>query len=93
MATLIPAAGEAREIAPADGQRFSLAELQAMVGGYIEALRAPDGRWLFLNEDGKRLELPVNAAVTQLMALRLQPGDYIVGDVIICNRIEAGEEA
>lgn len=90
MATLIPARGNLREITPANGRAFTLAELQALVGGYIEALRAPDGRIAFLNEDGKRLELPINGSATWLFRLQL-PGDYIVGDVVLCTAIEAGE--
>lgn len=93
MATLIPASGEAREVHPVDGDTFTLQELQGIVGGYIEALRAPDGRLMFCNEDGKRLGLAFNGTATALMAARIQLTDYIVGDVILCNRRECGEGA
>jgi Domain of unknown function (DUF3846) len=92
MATLIPTDGAPRDIAPHAGPAFTLQELQQIVGGYIEMLWAPDGRCLFLNEDGKRLELPINDAATLLMRRRLTPGDYIVGDVILCTRQEAGAD-
>ena len=93
MALLIPARGLPGEVTPApDGRAFTLAELQGFVGGYIEALYLDDGRVMFLNEDGKRLQLPVNDAATTMMRRRLQSGDVIVGNVIVCTRREAGEE-
>lgn len=91
MATVIPPVGAPRELAPASGRSFSLAELQAIVGGYIETLRAPDGRIMFLNEDGKRLSLIFNQAATVLMRGRIALNDWIAGTVILCNTIEAGE--
>jgi len=93
MAVLIPASGEPREISPGNGREFTLEELQGIVGGYIEGLRAPDGRWLYVNEDGQRLDLPYNQGATLLMISRLQFGDFIVGDVVLCSPIEAGADA
>jgi len=105
MATLIPAGGgEPRYIAPADGKAFRADELHALVGGYFEVLRS---RWfiasaigeggellLFLNEDGKRLNLPVNGFATSIARAGrvLPPGDVIVGDVVLCTWAEAGED-
>jgi hypothetical protein len=37
-----------------------LEEMHGFVGGYIELVRTLSGRVMFINEDGKRLELPVN---------------------------------
>jgi len=103
MATLIPAVGVPRFVEPANGGAFTLAELQAFVGGYIELLRVPltllthDGGdpWrplvLFCNEDGKRLRLPVNRFATSLMRPVLRPDDVLVGDVLLCTPGEAGE--
>lgn len=92
MALLIPARQGAREVTPANGRSFTLAELQGIVGGHIEAIPAPDGRILFLNEDGKRLRLPLNSQATVLMAPQLRHDDWIVGDVILCTPLEAGED-
>jgi hypothetical protein len=91
VATIIPARGHLFDVQPANGRAFTLADLQKIVGGYIEALRAPDGRLMFLNEDGKRLRLPLNPTATYLLRGRLRVDDYIVGDVVLCNAIEAGE--
>lgn len=61
MAQLIKVTNLAGEtVSPANGTAFTLEELQKIVGGYIEALYLHDGRIMFLNEDGKRLGLPLN---------------------------------
>lgn len=93
MALLIPATGPAREVTPANGDQFTLEELHRIVGGYIEALRAPDDRIMFLNEDGKRLGLQKNDKATALgwAAGTLSASDVVVGDVIVCDEREAGE--
>lgn len=103
MATLIPATGEPRFVAPATPPAFSLAELQVIVGGYIEALRVPwhivgppgdppEPLWMFLNEHGKYLDLPINRFATSIMRDVIGRDDFIVGDVIVCTPAEAGEE-
>lgn len=89
MATLLPAAGDPRPITPANGSTFTLAELQALVGGYIEGLRTSDGHWVFVNEDGRYLDLPPNRAATLLLYPRYR--DVIVGDAVVCSPVEAGD--
>jgi hypothetical protein len=91
MATLIRSHGEIRELAPADGVAFTLTELQAIVGGYIEAIGVPDGRLMFLNEDGKRLQLPINHEATARVRHWLMPWDVIVGDVLLADSVEIGQ--
>lgn len=90
MARLLPAVGDPRELVPANGRTFTLPELQHLVGGYIEALRTPDGRWLFINENGKNLELPANLRATMLMDAVLADDDIIVGNAVLCTMTEAG---
>jgi hypothetical protein len=85
MALFIPAQGAARELHPAHGDGFRLDELQSLVGGFIEVRRLHDGRLLVMNEDGKALGLPVNAAATALFARSAAWADVVVGDVVICN--------
>ena len=92
MATLVSATGPTRMVTPRDGKTFALDELQALVGGYIEALRTREGGWLILNEDGKRLELPVNIVATHIMRGLIREDDDIVGDVVLCTPLEAGAE-
>lgn len=95
MALVIPTSGEPYAITPADGRVFRLTELQTIVGGYLEALRLPadaHGRIMYLNEDGKRLALPVNRRATLLVRPQLHPADVIVGTVILCTLAETGDD-
>lgn len=69
--------GTARDIEPANGQTFTLDELQAFVGGYIEVVGLRDGRYMVVNEDGHRLELRPNAYAS------LYARQVILGDVVV----------
>jgi hypothetical protein len=59
--------GRHEERLPAHGTTFTLAELQAIVGGLIDILETPDGRYLIINDEGKLLGMERNEAATQLM--------------------------
>ena len=75
----IKADGRELAISPAKA-RFSLKELQAAVGGYIEHVNLDhtgEDQVMVVNEDGKSLELPINK-VASLIACR-----PIVGDVLV----------
>jgi len=86
MAILIPAYGERSTITGEDSGKFSLAQLRAVVGGYIEIVNLRRGLLMICNEDGKRLQLPVNEFATQLYRFT-HPGiaDVIVGDVLVAR--------
>jgi hypothetical protein len=94
MAILLKAAGGVEDIRPANGRTmFSIQELQAFVGGYFETLRTIGGMWLVINEDGKRLALPTNERATGIaLVSRGVLKDVIVGDVVLANSIEMGED-
>lgn len=65
----------AEEVKPADGKKFSLEELQKLVGGYIE--HVPNSRPIaYCNEEGRLNHLPVNLCASR----RFQ--QELVGDVI-----------
>ena len=85
MATIrIPTAG-ARTWPSAQVSTFTLAELQTVVGGYIELVRTCDGdRLTFVNEDGIRLRLELNGEASALAGCR------IIGTAILCSPVEAG---
>ena len=59
---------------------FSLENLQKLVGGYIEALYAHDGRMLVVDEEGRLKNKPVNPAASAIF------GYVVVGDVVVGNR-------
>lgn len=58
-----------RIVYPANGKKFSLAELQAAVEGNIELVRIRPGTargMMYINEEGKLLGLLPNVAATQI---------------------------
>jgi hypothetical protein len=84
--------GTEQEIQPQNGRAFTLPEMQACVGGYIEAVPFVDKLIMYINEDG--LHLPHNLKATQL--LRQQRPEHkhtvIYGDVLIASLVETGDE-
>lgn len=89
MAQLIKSSGHTSEVLPGNGKFFTLQELQSFVGGYIE-FRHMDGEIMVMNEEGKLMGLPNNEEATKtLLELKaISSDDYVVGDVLICNRKE-----
>jgi len=53
MATFYKTTGEVEEVKPANGEKFSLKEMQDMVGGHIEIVPLPNGESVVVNEEGK----------------------------------------
>lgn len=84
MATLITVDGESSEVVATE-----LAEMQALVGGYIEMVTFSDGSLMVCNEEGKNNELPRNNVATEIFRLK-QRGtqDWIAGDAIFFSRQE-----
>ena len=81
---LITPAGEIRAIFPA-GKTWTLKELQAHVGGYIELSPLPQKRGepkriLVLNEEGLLHGLPKNTMVSAIFGKDAN----IVGTVVVC---------
>lgn len=72
-------------IVPENGTDFTLAELQAAVGGHVEIACLRDGRIMCLNEDGYALALPTNDMATVIANNLVTAERGIVGDVIICD--------
>ncbi len=74
------------------GPEFSLEELRRYVGGDIEAMRMDNGLILYLNEDGKRLGLPLNRVATMYAKANNRryrfTDDVIVGDALLCDGTE-----
>lgn len=86
MAYLLTTNGEQIEVEPANGEYFSLIELQKAVGGYVEHLRLPSGEHLWLNENGKSQQLPRNERATLLgRSAGIFPTDFVVGNVLVCE--------
>ncbi len=82
---IITTDGDSLEVQPENGRKFSLRELQAVVGGYIEIITLRDGRLMILNEEGNLLGLPPNPVATVIAYNALTEANGIVGDVLICD--------
>lgn len=82
-AQLITMLGEVIEINPKNGTNFECSELQAFVGGYIERVVCPDGREMYVNEEGKLLGLNINILATEISGL--YPHDVICGHAVVGN--------
>lgn len=87
MGIILKADGTAHEVLPKDGKTFSLEELQAAVGGYIELVNLVCGCKMFVNEEGKIHGLPPNSRASWQFwtshPASFDAGDYICGDAII----------
>jgi len=91
MAKIIKTTGEEIEIEPKNGKDFDLAEMQEIVGGYIEIVflginkETKKPMILVVNEEGKLNKLPFNMKATQLYHNCVGPYDVIVGNVLYCE--------
>lgn len=80
---MIYSTGERVPVVPANGKFWTLGELQAKVGGYVEIANTTDGRFMVANEDGYRKRLPVNPVATGLYIFG--EASNIVGNVIVVD--------
>lgn len=62
MAKIFKTDGQVISVQPKNGKDFSLKELKAIVGGYIEIIRMND-KYMVVNEEGKLDQLPCNGIV------------------------------
>jgi hypothetical protein len=83
--TLYRVNGEVLTVHPANGRKFSLAELQAYVGGHIELVPGTSrsghpAAWC--NDEGRLKQLRVNREATRVFMHGVWGSDVLVGDVI-----------
>jgi hypothetical protein len=67
------------EVSPANGRDFTLAEVQKLVGGYVELVRMPGKEYALANEEGLMIGLPPNYNASQAVGMPL------VGNVVVCR--------
>lgn len=84
--TLYRVDGTKETIAPANGTHWTLAELQALVGGYIEVVRTLSGRYMVIDEEGKNKRKLVNQVASDLYYYTGH--DFIVGDAVVVDTLE-----
>lgn len=91
MSTWIQANGTVTVVEPENGSTYNLKELNDFVGGFIEIVYLSDEQLVVLNEQDKLNDLPFNALATKLFHATFRDysvGDYIVGDVLVCQADE-----
>ena len=76
---------DSEDYTPKNGTTFELAEMQEIVGGYIEVIRLNDGRIIIVNEEGLLHGLPVNIEATNILRRDHSTTQYIVGNAIVCD--------
>jgi hypothetical protein len=88
MGILIKTSGEKLEVKPANGESFSLKEVQEYVGGYVEMFRVSGKKYLF-NEEGLLHDLPSNVKATEELEKDCkQAVQTLVGNVLILEESE-----
>lgn len=94
MARWIKTDGTESQVAPANKVEFTLEEMNTFVSGYLEAIKLTPSQVMYFNEEGIRLQLPVNHLATQV--LRQHRAEHattvIVGNVLIASLKETGDE-
>jgi hypothetical protein len=73
----ITADGKAVEVLPGDGKKFSLEEMQKLVGGYIERVGTIGRKTVYADEEGLLKGLPLNPVASERV------GRPIVGTVLV----------
>jgi len=87
-ATLIAANGEVDTISLPMDDDVRLQQLQDIVGGYIEAVAMPGGRYMVINENGKDGPHVINQTATTIAheAQSIMLSDYIAGPAVIISQ-------
>lgn len=90
VAQVVTPDGEVTQVSPSNGKKFTLEELQGYVGGYIELIRLPNGRDMYVNEEGKLTGLALNPTATAVSGL--WPHDVIIGPALVMGDRETWEK-
>jgi len=84
--------GRVKTITPANGKRWTLAELQGFVGGYIEVVGTVDSRWMVINEHGKILNPPLELNIPATRLYIHGRSDVILGPAVVVDTLEEFNE-
>ena len=82
-ATHLKAHGSKVQVTPKNNVTFTLEELQAFVGGYIEFVHLPHNMVLVANEEGLLMGLPPNLEATKIAQGYTMIAGHIVGDCLL----------
>ena len=62
--------------------------IREAVGGLYDCISLSSTRDMWINDEGKILELPFNAMATAMFHKAFQTDDYIAGDVVITGGVD-----
>ena len=84
-ATVILPNGEVDSVSLPEDEEARMRQLQQFVGGFIEAVALPVGRYMLINEKGKDGPHMINHTATAIAheAQSIMPDDYIAGVAVI----------
>lgn len=92
MAKIYKTDGTKEDVFPKENGKFSLEEMQEIVGGYIETIDLPSGMVMVLNEEGKLEGLEKNEVATEIWKREFPIEDYpdnndelVVGNVLLTD--------
>ena len=85
VSVLITTAGKFRHFPPANGEKYTLEELQKAVGGNIEIIRTPKGQLMIIDEEGKFKDKGINWFASDVLVGIIGKNDVVVGDVVYCD--------
>lgn len=88
MAKIIKSNGKIENVEPKNGSNFTLEELKAFVGGWVEIVYMPHDELMVVNEEGKLADLPINRTATLIYQEAFGYSDVIVGDVLLCENYQ-----
>jgi hypothetical protein len=82
-------------VEPENGKSFTLKELQEYVGGMVDIQHLPDGRVIYLNDNGKIEGLEKNEIATEIWKRAYPIDEYpdnndelMVGDILLMEKTD-----
>jgi len=79
--------GTITTVEPLNGRDFKLVELYTHTQSTtVQMIDMPDGRVMWMDEEGKLTGKEPNPVATALVAKWLLPGDYIAGHALVCTK-------
>jgi hypothetical protein len=87
IAKVIAPDGTITDVEPVNGSDFKIGELYTHTKSTIvQMIDMPDGRLMWMDEEGKLNGKEPNPVATKLVEKWLLPGDYIAGHALVCTK-------
>ena len=87
MTEIIKTDGTRQPVQPANGSDFTLEEMQAIVGGYIELVELDGSTTMVVNEEGKLIPLSLNLEASRYIPCSSPGVERLssLGTYLLCN--------